>query len=173
MSEKYKVLAIDPGFGRMGVAVLDSKSRMVNGPSTGSGQAKVSVLYSDCFETDAKLAFPARLGSLADKLRGVIIKWAPERVALEKLFFSANVKTAMQVAEVRGMVIALAQEYSLVLEEYSPQEVKVAITGSGRADKAQVANMVSKLVTLADTPKHDDEYDAIAIGICGLVSRKE
>ncbi|HEY4493533.1 MAG TPA: crossover junction endodeoxyribonuclease RuvC [Candidatus Paceibacterota bacterium] len=159
-----KVMGIDPGFGRCGVAILeDGKTQNSNGKTD-------ILLYSTCIETDKALSFPRRLGDLVVELQALVIKWQPERAAIEKLFFSKNVKTAMQVAETRGMIIALAQNMGLVVEEYSPQAIKVALTGVGTADKTQVARMVERLVAMNKTPKHDDEYDAIAIAITDIHS---
>ena len=151
-----RVLGIDPGYGRMGIAVVE-KSK--------TGEV---LLLSDCIETSKDLSFAERLGKLAGGFEKVCKKWRPSQVALEKLFFTKNQKTAMQVAEVRGMILHLCQKRALSVREYSPQQVKVAVTGSGSASKNQVANMVTRILALKKNLKHDDEYDAIAIALTDI-----
>lgn len=150
-----KVLAIDPGFGRCGVAVLTKDS------------GKERVLYSDCIETSPKLSFPERLAEVVNACERIITDAAPAHMAIEKLFFSNNQKTAMQVAEVRGALISLAVQRGLGVSEYSPVQVKAAL-GYGKADKKQVAKMLHMLVKIDKQIKNDDEYDAIAIGVTHL-----
>jgi crossover junction endodeoxyribonuclease RuvC len=151
-----KVLGIDPGFGRCGVAVVEK-----NG-------GKEKLLYSDCIETDAKSEFPARLLQVADECARIIQEYKPDCVAMEKLYFSTNQKTAMQVAEVRGALINCASGFGLEVAQYSPGEVKSAIASSGRADKKQIAAMLHMLMNIEKKIKHDDEYDAIAIAVTHL-----
>jgi crossover junction endodeoxyribonuclease RuvC len=150
-----RVLAIDPGFGRCGVAVLEKKD------------GKEAVLFSECIETSAKLPFPERLGAVITECARVIKKERPQSVALEKLYFATNQKTAMQVAEVRGALIALAYQHGLKVSEYTPMQVKAAL-GYGKADKKQVAKMLHMLVHIEKPIHHDDEYDAIAVGVTHL-----
>ena len=151
-----KVLGIDPGFGRCGVAVVEK-----NG-------GKEVLLYSDCIETDAKAEFSARLLQVADECGRLMEKFAPDCVAIEKLYFSNNQKTAMQVAEVRGALINCASQYGLTIAEYTPNEIKSAVASSGRADKKQIAQMLHMLVKIDKKIEHDDEYDAIAIALTHL-----
>ena len=150
-----KVLAIDPGYGRCGVAVLMKDS------------GKERVLYSDCIETSAKLPFSERLVTVVRECERVIKKESPEHMAIEKLYFATNQKTAMQVAEVRGALIALAAGFGLPVSEYTPMQVKAAL-GYGKADKKQVAKMLHMLVKIDKPVRHDDEYDAIAVGVTHL-----
>jgi len=151
-----KVLAIDPGFGRCGVAVVEK----TNG--------KEVLLYSDCIETSPEQPFPERLAAVAKECTELIRKYAPDAVALEKLFFSKNQKTAMQVAEVRGALIESATRFGVPVFEYAPGEVKSAAAGSGSADKTQVSKMLHVLIRIEKEIAFDDEYDAIAIGITHL-----
>jgi len=151
-----KVLAIDPGYGRCGVAVVEKTPR---------GEA---LIYSDCIETDAASDFPARLAEIISECGRLIAEHKPDAVALEKLFFTSNQKTAMRVAEVRGALIEMASEHGLSVFEYGPGQVKGATTGSGRADKQQVVKMLNALLNITKKIRHDDEYDAIAIGITHL-----
>ena len=151
-----RVLAIDPGYGRCGMAVVECADN------------KEILLYSDCVETSGKDEFSDRLATVANACSRLIEEYRPDAVALEKLFFSNNQKTAMRVAEVRGALIETATRLDVPVFEYSPGEVKSAAAGSGRADKRAVAMMVRALVKINKEIKHDDEYDAIAIGITHL-----
>src|SRR5262245_37866039 len=130
-----KVLAIDPGYGRCGVAVLMKEG------------SKERVLYSDCIETSPRDSFPDRLAAVVADCRRIIEKESPDSVAIEKLYFATNQKTAMQVAEVRGALIALAAEYDMPVSEYTPMQVKAAL-GYGKADKKQIAKMLHMLVKI-------------------------
>ncbi len=156
-----RVLGIDPGFDRLGLAILH-----------GSGQ-KQELLHSECVTTSAKEAHETRLLKLGTRVREVIRKWQPESIAIEKLFFNQNTTSALKVAEARGTILFLAAEAGLSVYEYSPQDVKIAVTGYGKADKKSVWVMVSKLVQIKTKAKKlDDELDAIAVGITHLASRK-
>ena len=150
-----RVLAIDPGFGRCGIAVVEKLNN------------KDVLLYSDCIETSAKLPFPERLAAVVAECERVLIETKPQYVALEKLYFSTNQKTAMQVAEVRGALISMATRHKLPVAEYTPMQVKSAL-GYGGADKKQMAKMLHMLVKIDKAIHHDDEYDAIAVGITHL-----
>jgi crossover junction endodeoxyribonuclease RuvC len=152
-----KVLAIDPGYGRCGMAVVEK---------TGGG--KEVLLYSDCIETSAAMDFPARLLQVADECARLIRAHKPDCVAMEKLYFSNNQKTAMRIAEVRGALINCASGFGLTVAEYTPGEIKSAAAGSGSADKAQVAKMLHALMQIDKKIQYDDEYDAIAIGVTHL-----
>ena len=151
-----KVLGIDPGFGRCGVAVIEKSG------------GKDVLLYSDCIETSAKSEFSERLLQVADECARLIEKFSPDCVAMEKLYFSNNQKTAMQVAEVRGALINCASGFNLTVAEYSPGEIKSAVASSGSADKRQIATMLHMLMKIDKKIKHDDEYDAIAIAVTHL-----
>ena len=153
-----KVLAIDPGYDRCGIAVLER----VN--------AKEHVLHSQCFITDRTQTFPLRLTSIGVEVERIFTIYKPELVALEALYWGTNQKTAMGVAEVRGMLIYLTGRAKLPLYEYTPLQVKSGVTGDGRSDKRQVTEMVRRLVKLPSGRRHDDEYDAIALGLTCLAS---
>ncbi|MBI5005186.1 MAG: crossover junction endodeoxyribonuclease RuvC [Candidatus Lloydbacteria bacterium] len=154
-----KVLAIDPGFERLGVAVLEGDASFPK------------ILYSACFKTSPKDPFEKRLGYIGGEIISVIKKYKPEVLAIETLFFTTNQKTAMRVAEVRGAIIYLAVANNLSVSEYTPLQIKIAVTGYGRADKKQVIAMVTRLSSIKKGAL-DDEYDAIAIGITHLASYK-
>ena len=156
-----RVLAIDPGYGRCGIAVLER----VRGE-------KETLLYSDCVETSSETNFPERLAAISAECTRLIKRFRPDAVALEKLYFSTNQKTAMHVAEVRGALIGVATNLAIPVFEYTPGEVKSAATGSGSADKKQIATMLHALVKIDKKIIHDDEYDAIAVGVTHLARHR-
>jgi crossover junction endodeoxyribonuclease RuvC len=153
-----RVLAFDPGYERLGVAVLEKEN------------GKEKLLHSACVRTSAKDAFAKRLAVLGREVEALIGAWSPECVALESLYFENNAKTAMNVSAVRGMLLYLAARNDLAAYEYTPLQVKVAITGNGRSDKAGIALMVPRLVGISAGKRLDDELDAIAVGITCLAS---
>lgn len=153
-----KVLAIDPGYDRMGIAVVEGD------PS------HPTVLWSDAV-TPARGTKESRLAVIATAVEEAIRTHTPDVLALEQLFFSANRKTALGVGEARGAVLAVSGAHTLPVREYSPQQVKLAVTGYGNADKRAVARMVQKLVALPQKKRLDDELDAIALGIAALAER--
>lgn len=155
-----KVLAIDPGYGRCGVAVLER----IGG--------KDVLHYSNCIETSAETAFEERLSQVFEECERLVRMHAPDCLAIEKLFFSANRVTAMKVAEVRGAILSLAGSRALSVHEYTPGEVKSATAGHGGADKKTMARMIRLLVKIEKPIRHDDEYDAIAIGLTHLASAR-
>jgi len=150
-----KILAIDPGYDRLGIAVIEGNpSRPV-------------LLWSDCI-LPKKGTAAKRLAHVSRAVTATIEKYAPDALAIEKLFFSVNKKTAFGVAEARGAILAAAGFASLPVIECSPQQVKLAVTGYGNADKKAVAKMVPQLVALPKKKRLDDELDAIAVGIAAL-----
>lgn len=156
-----KVLGIDPGFDRLGIAVLEEKN-----PSP-------DLLYSSCFTTDRNSLFADRLSSLADEIDLIISKYNPDILAIETLFLHTNQKTVMRVAEARGAIIVSCARKGLAVSEYTPLQIKIAVTGYGRADKKQVTEMVKRLISFdAHKKTTDDEYDAIAVGLTHLASYK-
>lgn len=154
------VLAIDPGFGRCGVAVIK-----------GSG-SKGELHYSACIETSPKSKFSERLLEVGTEITRLIDTHKPDTVAIEELYFTNNAKTAIHVAEVRGMLIYLTASRGIDLVEYNPLAIKIALTGYGRASKEQVTLMVEKLITLPNKAMLDDEYDAIALGLTALAGER-
>lgn len=151
-----RVLAIDPGYGRCGVAVVEKES------------SKEVLLSSACIETAAKDEFPERLAAVADECARLLKRYKPDALALEKLYVTRNQKTAMRVAEVRGALINAAAQAGVPVFEYTPSEVKAAVSGFGGADKKAVIKMLHALVKIEKDIKHDDEYDAIAIAVTHL-----
>ncbi|MBP9668801.1 MAG: crossover junction endodeoxyribonuclease RuvC [Candidatus Pacebacteria bacterium] len=155
-----RVLAIDPGYDRCGVAILERQS------------GKDTLLFSTCIETDRSTDFATRLTHVADSVSDYIKEFNPTHVAIEKLYFTNNQKTAMGVSEVRGAIQYIAKSAHMVIREFTPGEVKVAVTGAGNADKKQVIAMIGRLVRLEKPITHDDEYDAIGIGITCLAHHR-
>lgn len=153
-----RILAIDPGYDRLGIAVLEGDA------------SRPVVVWSDCVQPP-KGDKEMRLAAVHDAVAGAIREYAPDRFALETLFFSTNKKTAMGVSEARGAALSAAGEAGIVVREYPPGTVKLAVTGNGRADKAAIALMIPKLVKLSFRKRLDDELDAIAVGITALADR--
>lgn len=156
-----KVLAIDPGYGRCGMAIVEKDG----GPGR-SGKEKW--IYSVCIETPKAADFTERLLAVTGAARALLAEHKPDCVALEKLFFQKNQKTAMRVAEVRGALIECATQFGVPVHEYTPGQVKSAAAGFGAADKAAVARMLHALIKIEKKIQHDDEYDAIAIAVTHL-----
>jgi len=166
MPSNPRILAFDPGYERLGVAVVEKN------PPSGGG--KEVLLHSECLRTSPSLSFHERLGVLGAAVEELLEQWQPYAVALEDVYFAKNAKTAMQVAEVRGMLSYLAISHKAVLFQYTPLQVKVAITGYGQSDKAAVSAMALRLLGLRTLPSGkralDDEMDAIAVGLTCLAS---
>lgn len=149
-----RILAIDPGFDRLGVAVIDKKND------------KEELVYSTCIITKRSDAFHDRLFMIGTVLEKIIQDYTPNHMAIEKLFLSNNQKTVMGVAEVRGVCLFFGKKYGLDIYEYSPPEIKVAVTGYGRSTKEDISYMVYKIIKMPSKIKLiDDEIDAIAIGL--------
>ena len=152
------VLGIDPGFDRIGVAVLEENK----------------VLFSKCIETNRKDGHEKRLLQIGSDIKDVIDKWQPSSLAIEQLFFNQNTTNALKVSEARGVILYEAAQAGLEIYEYSPQAIKIAITGYGKADKLQMEMMLKRLVNIPESKSKrlDDELDAIAVCITCLASRR-
>ncbi len=147
------ILGIDPGFGRLGYAVIKSEKN------------DIQVIECSCLETSPKQKHEKRLILIADKVKELLAKYRPQTLALEKVFFAKNQKTALQVAEIRGILLYLAASSDTPVCEYTPLEVKMAICGYGKAAKDQVEKMIKMLLKLQSLPKSDDAVDALAISL--------
>lgn len=157
------ILGIDPGFERLGVAVLEKNK----------GDKKEKIIFSECFKTSAKLEFSERLFLIGEEIKRVIKKFKPEVLAIETLFFNTNQKTVMRVAEARGVIIYEASLAGLKIFEASPPQIKIATTGYGKANKEQVIKMVKILIDIDPTRKEsDDELDAIAMALTAFAHLK-
>lgn len=152
-----RILAIDPGYDRLGIAVIEGDS------------SRPTLLWSECI-LPPKGAREERLAHILNAVTAALKEYAPDILAIETLFFNVNKKTALGVAEARGAILAAAGDVSVPVIECSPQQVKVAVTGHGGASKAEVAHMIPLLLSLSKKRRLDDELDAIAIGITALAS---
>lgn len=150
-----RVLGVDPGLGRCGWAVLERRG------------GRVAAVGFGTIHTDGEQVAP-RLAELATRLRQVLAAHRPEALAIERLFFNANVRTAMTVGQASGVVLLLAAEHGLQVTAYTPPQVKQAVTGSGSAPKEQVGYMVKALLGLAEVPAPADTADALAVALCHL-----
>lgn len=151
-----RVIAIDPGYDRLGVAVLELQHQ------------KETVLFSTCIETDRKDTVLSRLHSIGTTVTKIIRDYQPDHMAIETLFFNKNIKTAITVAQARGMLLYIGAQAKCTVYEFGPQEIKIAVTGHGQSSKQAVKSMVQRLVTNVPDDALDDEYDAIAVGITCL-----
>lgn len=158
-----RILGIDPGFERLGIAILE-KGKQGNKPFD-SAQGKERVIFSECFKTSSKLDFAERLRLIGNEVKKVIKEYKPEILAIETLFLNTNQKTVMHVAEARGVVIYESSQAGLDVFEASPPQIKIATTGYGRANKEQIMKMVKILVDIEKNKTSDDELDAIAIAL--------
>lgn len=148
------ILGIDPGIAIVGIGLVQK-----------AGSRIVPLQYGKITTTNA-LTVPQRLYKISQDLDELIATFRPDVVAIEKLFFSKNVKTAMTVAEARGAILLTASKAELAIYEYTPVQVKQAICGYGGADKNQVQQMVKSVLNLSEIPKPDDTADALAIAVC-------
>jgi crossover junction endodeoxyribonuclease RuvC len=153
MLPDQRVLGIDPGFGRVGFGAIRV------------GRA-IEVLRYGCIETKGEQTQADRLLHIAEELRSLLQELRPTVVAIEKLFFAKNVTTALGVSEARGVILLIAAEAGCRIVEFTPIEVKLAVTGYGQADKEQVGRLVQRLLKLPEPIASDDASDALAIAIC-------
>ena len=151
-----RVIGIDPGYGRVGWGVVEGERHELASRSWG------------CIETAKEDPIPARILEVWRELNRLLDEWSPDGMAIETLYFSKNVTTAMQVAEVRGVIRLAAAERDLPVAEYTPNQIKQAVTGSGRAEKRQVQEMVRRVLALDEIPRPDDAADALACAVCHL-----
>ena len=151
-----KVLAIDPGYDRIGIAVLDNEG------------GKDRVLFSMCLTTEKTATLAKRLTIVGTTVSSLLVEHDPDYLAIETLFFSKNTKTALAVAEARGVILYVATLATVPIYECNPNTIKLATTGYGKSDKAAVIAMIKRLVANAPATALDDEYDAIAVGVTCL-----
>lgn len=149
-----RVLGIDPGTAIMGYGVIE-------------GGPRPQALAFDALLTPPDVPMPQRLQSLYRGLESLFSQWHPDLLAVEELFFGRNVTTAISVGQARGLVLLAAANAGVPVAEYTPGQVKQAVTGYGKADKTQVQAMVCRLLGLSKTPKPDDVADALAVALCG------
>lgn len=150
-----RVLGVDPGLTRCGVGVLDIDSRR-----------QPQFVHVEVIRTDSDLELTTRLGQLSEHMSVVINSMAPDVIAIERVFSQLNVRTAMSTAQASAVVMLAAYERNIPVVMYTPTEVKAAVTGSGRADKKQVTQMVARHLRLSELPKPADAADALALALC-------
>ncbi|HHX56948.1 MAG TPA: crossover junction endodeoxyribonuclease RuvC [Clostridiales bacterium] len=149
-----RIIGIDPGYAIVGFGVVEY-----------DGHKFVPVEYG-AITTEANTPFPLRLKSIYDDMEFILDKYKPERFAIEKLFFTSNQKTGIDVAQARGILVLSAVSRGIPIFEYTPLQVKQAVVGYGRAEKSQVMDMTKRILNLQQIPKPDDAADALAIAIC-------
>lgn len=151
------ILSIDPGYERLGLCIL--RKDLIT--------KKMNIIHSECFKTTKELSFHDRLFIIGTHIEELIKKYEPVDIAIESLFMGTNQKTALKVSEVKGVLIYISKKNNISVFEYTPLQIKSAITGSGRSDKIAVQKMLYLLLPELKTisKKIDDEYDAIACGL--------
>lgn len=154
------VLGIDPGIAITGTAIIKEE------------KGKIELLDSQSLTTSASLTTPQRLNKLYQDITNLIKKQKPEVAALESLFFSSNAKTAFIVGQATGVIQLALTQYNIEVIEYTPLQVKMALTGYGRAEKSQIQHMVQKILKLTKKLTPDDVSDAAAIALTHLFSYK-
>lgn len=150
------ILGIDPGIADTGFGVIEKQA---NG--------KLACLEYGSIKTKAGVEMSARLEELAVGLDEIMKKYRPEIMSIEELFFCNNVKTALIVGQARGVALLTARQNKITIKEFTPLQVKQAVSSYGKADKGQVQRMVKMLLNLKEIPKPDDAADALAVAMCG------
>ena len=148
------ILGIDPGYAILGFGVVKTQN------------GGMSAVDYGVIETQNDMSFPERLEKLYLGTRQLCDLFHPDHIAFEELFFARNAKTAIAVGSGRGVSLLAAQQYGVPLYEYTPMQVKLAVTGNGHADKKQVQQMAKMLLSLSSIPKPDDAADALGVAIC-------
>lgn len=155
-----RILGIDPGYGITGYSIIDYIGN------------KFKLIDSGAIKTDAKMSFPLRLSEIYTDLNKIIDEYEPDAISVEELFFNNNAKTAINVAQARGVILVVGCQRKIPTFEYTPLQVKQAVVGYGRADKIQVQKMVKAILNVEKLPKLDDTTDSMAIAICHAHSAK-
>jgi len=149
-----RILGIDPGYAIVGYGFVDYSA------------CHFSIAAYGAITTKAHTPFPQRLADIYSDMVSIIEKYKPDCLAIEKLYFNTNTTTAIDVAQARGVIILAAQNMGVKIFEYTPLQVKQAVTGYGRAEKRQVMEMVKNILCLNSIPKPDDTADALALAVC-------
>jgi crossover junction endodeoxyribonuclease RuvC len=157
-----RILGIDPGTGILGFGVIDVDAR-----------GKATLVDGGVIKTPVHQADSDRLATIYDELHELITELKPTVMSVEKLFFAQNVTTAMSVSQARGVVLLCGKQHDMELHEFTPLQIKMAITGYGKADKKQIQEMVRVILGLESVPKPDDAADAIAAALtCAQTMRQ-
>ena len=155
-----RILGIDPGYGITGYSIIDYVGN------------KFRLIASGAIKTPANMSFPLRLSEIYTDLNHIIDEYKPDAVSVEELFFNNNAKTAINVAQARGVILVACSQRGIPTYEYTPLQVKQAVVGYGRADKIQVQKMVKTILNVETLPKLDDTTDSMAMAICHAHSAK-
>jgi crossover junction endodeoxyribonuclease RuvC len=158
MKKERIIIGIDPGYGRVGYGVISVSN------------ACATCISYGCIETLSALALPDRLHSIYNELSSLIKEVQPDCIAVEKLYFTKNVTTGIDVSQARGVILLTARLQGIPIFEFTPLQVKQAATGYGKADKAQLQKMVTLLLRLKKIPTPDDAADALAVALCAVHS---
>jgi crossover junction endodeoxyribonuclease RuvC len=150
-----RILGIDPGLTRCGVGIIDLNANR-----------RATFVSVHVIRTPSANELPARLFELESELSGLFSEFKPDAVAIERVFSQHNVRTAMGTAQASAVAMLIAARNQLDVAMYTPTEVKAAVTGYGRADKAQITSMITRLLNLAEPPKPADAADALALALC-------
>lgn len=148
-----RILGIDPGYARVGWAVIENEKSNIKSQKFG------------CIETSKNTHSQERLVTVYEEVSALIKKYKPDVLAVEELFFTSNAKTAFKVGEARGVIILAGATQKLPVFSYTPLQVKIAVSGYGRADKFQVGQMIKTILHLKTLPKPDDTVDALAVAL--------
>lgn len=149
-----RILGIDPGFGRIGYGVIEQKK----------GNDWQALTYG-CISTNPKESYVERIKELHERLLALIKEYAPDRMAVEELFYFKNAKTVIEVAQARGVILLTAIEAGLPVDEFTPLEVKQAMTGYGRAEKGQMQKIMALVLSIKEKITSDDAADALAVAL--------
>lgn len=151
-----RIIGIDPGYDRLGIAVIERDLK---------AKPREKLLFSECFQTSPKDTIYVRLHQIGQEVGRIMDEYQPNALSIENLYITKNQKTAMRVAEARGIILYEAERRGLAINEYTPMEIKVAVTGDGASDKAMITKMIGLLISLPQKKRIDDECDAIAVAL--------
>lgn len=154
------ILGIDPGTATTGWGVIKK---------TAADSQTAQCLNYGAIKTSPKLPSSQRLKIIYNQLSEIIKKYKPRIIAVEKIYFFKNLKTAMPIAEARGIILLLAAKKNIPIQEFTPLQVKMTIVGYGKAEKIQIQKMIKNLLKLKELPKPDDAADALAIAFCASI----
>jgi crossover junction endodeoxyribonuclease RuvC len=154
------ILGIDPGYARVGWAVLEVKN------------SKFKIQNYGCIETSKNTKPQERLVDVYKRVCALIKKHKPDSLAVEELFFTTNAKTAFKVGEARGVIVLAGAMQKIPVFSYTPLQIKIAVTGYGKADKPQVGRMIKAILKMKEIPKLDDTADAIAVALTHAFTKK-
>jgi len=161
-----RVMGIDPGLATTGYGIID-----LEGGEGSPREDSLKLVEAGVITTPAEAPLPQRLKMIHDEMHCLVGRFRPEELIVEELFFAKNTKTAISVAQARGVVLLAAADADLPVVGYTPLQVKLQLTGIGRATKQQIQGMVARLLSLQELPKPDDAADALALALCHLLRR--